>query len=203
MGDAELIGHLLKSRRIYDGKILSLRVDDVGLKRGVVARREVIEHPGAVAVVAFKDSGTVVMVRQLRHAVNGWLLEIPAGTLKKHETPRCCAQRELAEETGYEAGKMMKMFSCYVAPGYSNELIHEFVATDLRHVGQCVDPDEFIQTITVKLDDVASKIAHGSIRDGKSICGLLYVLSRYQTIYEWLMKTKKNGSPPAARGYYR
>ena len=190
-----MIGHLLKSRKIYDGKILSLRVDDVRLKQGIVARREVIEHPGAVAIVAFKDPRTVVMVRQLRHTVNGWLLEIPAGTLKKNENPVCCAQRELAEETGYEAGKMMRMFSCYVAPGYSNELIHEFVATDLKHVGQCMDPDEFIQTTTVKIGDVASKIEHGKIRDGKSICGLLYVSSRYQTIHKWLMKTKKNGRP--------
>lgn len=198
-----MIGHLLKSRRIYDGRILSLRVDDVRLKQGIIARREVIEHPGAVAIVAFKDPRTVVMVRQLRHTVNGWLLEIPAGTLKKNESPESCAQRELAEETGYEAGRMKKMFGCYVAPGYSNEFIHEFVATDLRHVGQCLDPDEFIQTTTVKLGDVANKIVHGKIRDGKSICGLLYVLNRYQPIHRWLMKTKKDESPRAAKRHHR
>jgi len=181
-----MMGELLKSHRIYDGKVLGLRVDEVQLPSGEVTRREVVEHPGAVAIVAFKDHENIVMVKQLRHTVDGWLLEIPAGTLEEGEAPRRCAARELIEETGFKAGRMMRMFSCYVAPGYSNEIIHEFVATNLKYVGQHTESDEFVRTTTINIIEAANKVAKGSIRDAKTICGVLYVLRRFPEIKRWL-----------------
>ncbi len=181
-----MTGKLLKSRRIYDGKILHLRVDDVRLPNGRLAKREIIEHPGAVAIVPFEDPDTIIMIKQLRHTVNGWLLEIPAGTLERDETPHRCAARELLEETGYKAGRMMRLFSCYVAPGYSNELIHEFLAADLKYAGQRTDTDEYVKTVRMNLREVSQKLASGTIKDAKTICGMLYVLRRYPEISRWL-----------------
>jgi ADP-ribose pyrophosphatase len=195
-----MIGELVGSRRIYDGKVLRLRVDEVQLPSGEVTRREIVEHPGAVAIVPFKDHENIIMIKQLRHAVDGWLLEIPAGTLDKDEAPRRCASRELIEETGFKASRMMRMFSCYVAPGYSNELIHEFVATDLKYVGQRTESDEFVKTVTMNIKEAANKIAKGSIRDAKTICGLLYVLRRFPEIERWL---KAKGGVSKARATKR
>jgi ADP-ribose pyrophosphatase len=181
-----MIGEVVGSRLIYDGKVLRLRVDEVQLPSGQVTRREIVEHPGAVAIVPFKDRENIIMIKQLRHTVDGWLLEIPAGTLEKNESPRRCAARELIEETGFKASRIMRMFSCYVAPGYSNELIHEFVATDLKYVGQHTESDEFVKTITLNIREATDKIVNGSIRDAKTICGLLYVLRRFPAIQRWL-----------------
>jgi len=186
-----MIGKLLRSRKIYDGRVLRLKLDEVKLSGGELIQREIIQHPGAVAIIAFKNQHNIVMTKQLRHSVNRWLLEIPAGTLKKNESLRRCAERELVEETGFEAGRMMKLFSCYVAPGYSNELIHEFVATDLRFVGQHTDSDEFVKTLTMDIRKAPSKIAQGIIRDAKTICGLLYVLEKFPEVRRWIMARKK------------
>jgi ADP-ribose pyrophosphatase len=126
------------------------------------------------------------MIKQLRHTIDGWLLEIPAGTLEKNETPRRCAARELLEETGFKAGRMMRLFSCYVAPGYSNELIHEFLATDLEYVGQRTDADEYVKTVRMNLREVSRRLTSGAIKDAKTICGILYVFRRYPEISRWL-----------------
>jgi len=186
-----MIGKLLRSRKIYDGRVLRLKLDEVKLSSGELIQRENIKHPGAVAIIAFKDQHSIIMTRQLRHSVGRWLLEIPAGTLEKNESLRRCAERELVEETGFEAGGMMKLFSCYMAPGYSNELIHEFVATDLTFVGQHTESDEFVKTLTMDIREAPSKITQGIIRDAKTICGLLYVLKRFPDIRRWIITRKK------------
>ena len=184
-----MIGKVVRSHRIYDGKVLRFRVDEVRLPDGRVARREVVKHPGAVAIVAFKDHSSILMVKQLRHSVDGWLLEIPAGTLEKGEKPRRCASRELVEETGYKADRMKRMFSCYVAPGYSNELIHEYVAAGLKYVGRRTESDEFMKTITVRVGEAVNMIVQGTIKDAKSICGILYVTRNLPEIESWLVET--------------
>lgn len=161
------------SKLIYDGKIVNLRVDTVILPDGREAKREIIEHKGAVAVVPLLDTTKVVMVKQYRQPAKDILIEIPAGTMDKAETAEACANRELIEETGYSAGKLTKMFSTYLAPGYSEEMLHTFLAEDLTPAKAELDEDEFVEVITVELDEAAEMIRTGEIKDAKTVCGLL------------------------------
>jgi len=163
----------LESKRIYEGKIVNLRVDTVELPNGRTTTREVVEHRGAVAIVPMLDHEKVVLVRQFRQPVGTALLEIPAGTLDKGEDPAECARRELVEEIGYFPAKLTEMFDSYLAPGYSTEKLHTFLAEDLEKVGENRDFDEFLEVVTIKLRDAAEMIRVGEIVDAKSICGLL------------------------------
>jgi len=161
------------SKLIYDGKIVNLRIDTVILPDGREAKREIIEHKGAVAIVPLLDATKVVMVKQYRQPVKDILIEIPAGTMDKAETAEVCASRELIEETGYRAGKLTKMFSTYMAPGYSEEMLHTFLAEDLTPAESELDKDEFVEAITVELDKAVEMIRTGEIKDAKTVCGLL------------------------------
>jgi len=169
----ELNEKTLSSRRIYDGRILNVRVDTVELPDGCVSTREVVEHRGAVAVVPILDTDRIVMVRQFRQPVGEVLLEIPAGTLAPDEHPDDCALRELAEETGYRAGDLLKLFSSYLAPGYSSEMLHTYLATSLSKTEANTDADEFVEVVIVRFDDAVGMIGSGEIRDAKTICGVL------------------------------
>lgn len=169
----ELREKTIESKRIYDGRIVKLRVDTVELPDGTRATREVVEHKGAVAIVPLIDSDTVVMVRQFRQPANEVLLEIPAGTLEVGEDPDDCAARELLEETGYRARTIHKVFKSYLAPGYSSEMLHTYIATDLLKEIAAPEADEFLETVTIKLDDAVAMIETGEIKDAKTICGLL------------------------------
>lgn len=164
------------SRRIYSGRILGLRVDSVRLSGERVFRREVVEHPGAVAMLPFLDDGKVLLIRQFRYAVGEVLLEIPAGTLEKGEDPLECARRELIEETGYEAGVLELLFSCFLAPGYSTERIHIFVASKLRKVGSRPEIDEAIELEPADLQTAEVMIDDGRIVDAKTISAISYYL---------------------------
>ena len=107
----------ISSRRIYDGRILNFRIDEVSIENGKVASREIVEHRGAAAIVPILEGGNVILVRQYRYAVSSELLEIPAGTLEPGEEPTDCAKRELEEETGYTCHSIAKVLECFVAPG--------------------------------------------------------------------------------------
>lgn len=163
----------LESKRIYDGRIVNLRVDTVELPDGRHATREVVEHKGAVAVVPLLDANRVVMVRQYRQPAGQVLVEIPAGTIDPGESPEACAKRELIEETGYAAGRMTKLFATYLAPGYSEEMLHTFLAQDLTPKHADCDEDEFLEVLTVSLDDAVEMIGSGEIKDAKTVCGIL------------------------------
>ncbi|MGQ9525116.1 MAG: NUDIX domain-containing protein [Armatimonadota bacterium] len=163
------------SRYVYRGRVVSLRLDDVETARGKRSIREVVEHRGAVAVVPLLADGRVVMVRQFRLPASGVLLEIPAGTLEPQEDPAVCAERELREETGYAAGKLTPLFRSFLAPGYSSELLHTFLAEDLKKVGGEADADEVLELEMVPIADALSRIHSGEICDAKTICGLLMV----------------------------
>jgi ADP-ribose pyrophosphatase len=163
----------LQTRRIFEGKILNVRVDTVRTAKGGEATREVVEHRGAVAIVPLLEDGKVVLVRQFRQAVGEVLLEIPAGTLNRGENPEECARRELVEEIGYEPMRLEKMFSSYLAPGYSSELLHVFLATELRAAEGCTDEDETVVSEVMPLDEAVKMIRTGGIKDAKTICGLL------------------------------
>ncbi len=161
------------SERVYEGRVFSVRVDTVQGEGNSSLRRDVVEHPGAVAIVPLTDDGQVVMVTQYRHPVGEWLLEIPAGTLEKGEDPDWCAARELEEETGCTASSMRRLFSMYMAPGYCTELLHVYVAEGLSSGEPRPDDDERIEVTLVPLAAIADMVRDGRIRDAKTIAALM------------------------------
>ena len=165
---------------IYQGKVVTLNVDTVRLPNGHTVDLEVIRHPGAAAVVPMKDDGTVVMIRQFRHAANGFIYEIPAGKLHPQEDPLDCAARELEEEIGYKAGRSELLSSIFTAPGFADEVIHVYVATGLTPGTQNLDQDEVLDVVELPLREAIAKIEDGTIRDAKTIVGLQAVYIRRQ-----------------------
>lgn len=161
-----------ESSRFYDGKILNLRVDQVQFEDGTSAIREVIEHRGAAAIVPILDRDKVILVRQFRYAASSELLEIPAGTLEPGEDPETCARRELEEETGHESKAIMKILECYIAPGYSTEKIHFYLARNLIRTQMRTENDERIKTEVIPVSEALNRIRSGQIRDAKTVCGL-------------------------------
>ncbi len=159
---------------IYDGYIVHLHIKTVTLPSGQSAQREVIRHAGAVAVVPLLPDGRVILIRQYRHAVGKMLLEIPAGTLEPNEDPDLAAIRELREEIGYAAKQLKLIGGIYVAPGYSTEFIHIYIATELIHDPLQADADEFIEVVPMSLADALAAVANGDIQDAKSVVGLLW-----------------------------
>jgi ADP-ribose pyrophosphatase len=163
------------TKRIYDGKIINLRVDTVLLQNEKTSYREIVEHHGAIAIVPITDAGSVLMVRQFRLAAAQTTLEIPAGSVEAGEDVTDCAHRELAEEVHLSATSMKKLFQSFVAPGYSTELIHTFLATGLSTKTLEGDDDEFLEIVEMPLEHAIALIGSGDIQDSKTISGLLYV----------------------------
>lgn len=169
----DLTEKLIRSERIYRGKIVSLKIDTVCLPNGSITKREIVEHNGAVAIVPMLDKEHVVLVRQFRQSAGRTLLEIPAGGLEIDEDPADCARRELMEEIGYYPNNLTEMFYSFLAPGYSTEKLHTFLAEDLVPRRAESDSDEFLETVVAKLVDAIKMIDSGEIVDAKTICGLL------------------------------
>ena len=159
---------------IYNGKIFQLMSNTVRLPNQRITTRDIINHPGAVALLPIHNNN-IILVRQYRYAINQVTLELPAGTLERGEDPRECAHRELMEETGYSATNLEKLFNCYLAPGYSSERVTMFLATGLSKHQQDPDKDEFIQVETVTLLDAVDMIHRNQIVDTKTIAGILYL----------------------------
>jgi ADP-ribose pyrophosphatase len=165
----------INSRIIHKGKNFNFLVDEVELSNGHIRQRDIVRHPGAVAIVPILDDGRVVLIRQYRYAPNRMLLEIPAGTLENGEPLIQCAVRELKEETGYEADKMEFFMSCYMVPGYSDEVIHFFLARGLTMVGDDPEVDENITLEIHSLDELHKMIKENIIEDAKTIIGILNI----------------------------
>jgi ADP-ribose pyrophosphatase len=165
----------LHSDIVYEGKLINLRRDNTEIGDRIFTR-EVVEHPGAVAIIPLLNNGKILMIKQYRHPVGEFLFEIPAGTLEKNESAEECAYRELIEETGHKAERLIKMVSCYLAPGYSDELIHIFLASDIEKTKPKLEDDECIEVITFSLKEIKEKIKNGSIKDAKTIAGISYLL---------------------------
>lgn len=162
----------MKKTKIYEGKILGLSVYDGNIE-GRKVRREVIEHRGAAAMLAFDEDGKVILVKQHRFP-HGYVLEIPAGTLEKKEEPIKCAFRELEEETGYRARKMTPLITYYPSIGYNSEIIHCFVASGLKKISELkLDEDEILSVVKMDLKKILSLIRTGKIQDSKTICAVL------------------------------
>jgi len=168
-----LLEQHLRTEQLFQGRVINLRRDTVVLPNGKEATREVVEHPGAVAVVPVLSDGRIVMVRQYRHAAGKILLEIPAGKLDKGEEPQKCATRELEEEIGYQCQQLHKLAAVYTTPGFSNEIIHIYLAEQLVQTVQQLDEDEFLHIETYTKEELRNMIADGSICDNKTITGLL------------------------------
>ena len=172
------IERVTASRRIYDGRIVSLREDAVALADGRSALREVVEHGDVAAIVPIDADGNVVLVRQYRLPAGDSLLEIPAGGVDEGESVEAAAQRELQEETGYRAERLERLGGFYVSPGYCTEFIHVFLAMDLVEDPVEGDEDEEISLERMPLPDAVRLVETGEIKDGKSIVGLLLATAR-------------------------
>src|SRR5512147_1892489 len=167
-------------RDIYRGRIVHLTVEDVTLPNGHTVSLEIVRHPGAAAIAALDEHGNVTLLRQYRHAVGGYLWEVPAGKLDPGESPATCAARELAEEVGLVAGRLDPVGSIVTTPGFTDEVIHLFVATDLETVPMHREVDEVIDAVkTVPLADALRMIRNDEIRDAKTIAALLQADLRY------------------------
>jgi ADP-ribose diphosphatase len=165
----------MQSKNIFKGKIITLNIDTVTLPNGVTVDLEMVRHPGAAAVVPLKDDGTVVLIRQFRHAAGGFIYEIPAGKLHPGEDPKACAERELEEEIGYRAGRLELVSSIFTAPGFTDEVIHIYKATGMTAGQQQLDRDEVLEVIEMPLQEAIDMIRAGMIRDAKTMVGLLSV----------------------------
>ena len=169
---------VLASERVYEGRILNLRVDQIRTPTGVEALREIVENGGAVAIVALDDQQCVVLVRQYRHAVRSLIIEVPAGKLDGDEDPLEGAERELREETGFRAGRYERLGRFYPAPAWSTELVYLYLATHLTPGPTHPEADEAIELLHVPLAEAIAMIHSGAITDGKSVAALLLAQQR-------------------------
>lgn len=167
----------LSTSYLYRGKIINVRQDRVRDARGKNAFREVVEHPGAVAILAVSESSEAVLVRQHRQPVGEVLLEIPAGKLEPNENPLECAHRELLEETGLSAAEWKELTCFYSSPGFSDEKVYLYMAEKLKMgAAKTSDPDENIKVEIIPLAQTREMVADGRIKDGKTIIALQYAL---------------------------
>ena len=167
---------IISSKTFYKGRLLDLRLDEILLSNGRKVKREIVIHPGASAILPIIEPKKILMVKQYRHPVGEILLEIPAGTLKPGEDPMKCAARELEEETGYRAEKLIHLVTIYPTPGYSSETLYIYLAEDLRRGVQTLEIDEDISVIEMTLEQVLEGIKNGEIKDSKTIAAILYYL---------------------------
>lgn len=152
-----------------------LRVDHLRTPDGRTVKYDIVEHHGSVILIPVDESGKIYFVRQYRHAAGQELLELPAGTIEPGEAPEACAAREVREETGMEAANIQEIGSFYLAPGYSTEFMHVFLATGLSHNPLEADADEFLSVETFSFDEALKLAANGGLPDAKSLAALLMV----------------------------
>ena len=166
----------LSSQLMYEGRAVKLRVDTVEMASGRETTREIVEHSDCVAVVVLDDQDNVLLVRQFRHAVGKFLLEIPAGGIAPGEEAIDCVRRELQEEIGYLPGRIDKLGGFYAIPGYGTEYLHCYLAADLVPSRLVAEDTEGIEIIPAPPDQIPQLIASGEICDAKSIAALLMFL---------------------------
>ena len=164
---------LLGSEFIYQGRAITLRVDNLRAPDGRIVKYDIIEHHGSVVLVPVDENGNIYFVRQYRHAAEQEMLELPAGTLEPGEAPDLCAAREIREETGMEAANIREIGRFYLAPGYSTEFMHVFLATGLKHNPLKADDDEFLSLETIPTAEALKQAENGQISDAKSLAALL------------------------------
>jgi ADP-ribose pyrophosphatase len=168
----------IEAREIHRGRVITVREERARFPDGTTGLLDVVHHPGASAVIPFlSDPGgtdpTILLIKQFRHAAGKWLLEVPAGRLDAGESPEDCARRELREETGCTAQDVVRLTSIFTTPGFSNEVIHLFMATGLTKGDAKREADEFIEPVPMGMSEALAKIEGGSIQDAKTIIAIL------------------------------
>lgn len=167
-----------RKTRIHRGRVFELITENITLSNGATVDTDVLRHPGAAVIVPLLENGNIVLIRQYRHAIGTRIWEIPAGTLDHDESPLACAKRELAEETGYLAARFEPLGVIIPCPGYSDERLHVFIASDLKPVSRNLDDDELVDVHIVRFDDAIQMIYKGEIQDAKTIAGLFLAASK-------------------------
>lgn len=162
-----------QKQQIFDGRVVSLAMEEHALPDGRRAVFEIVRHPGGAAVLPVLGDGQVVLLRQFRPAVGGAVLEIPAGRLEPDEAPEACARRELREEAGYRADRLEKLGEMLTAVGFCDEVLHLFLAAELAAAPAAPEPDEYIEVVTLPLAEALAMVGDGRIRDGKTQLALL------------------------------
>lgn len=173
----------IATRRIFEGKVISLQVDEVRLPNGAASTREIVKHPGAVAVIAIVD-GKLLTVEQYRKPLERFQVEIPAGKLERNEDPDEAARRELQEETGYTCETVTLLHSVATSPGFADEIIHIYVAEGLKPGEAQPDEDEFLNVEALRMQEAERYIAEGRICDAKTLLAL-YAWKLFEASGHW------------------
>ena len=163
----------ISSQTLFEGKIVTLKVDQAQLPNGALAGREVVEHPGGVCILPLFDDGTVSVVRQFRYPFQQVVAELPAGKLEKGEDHRPAALRELEEEVGATCGKLTYLGCLYLSPGFSTEVLHMYLAQELQKGPSHPDEDEFLETVRVPFSTLVQQVLSGEIVDAKTVATVL------------------------------
>lgn len=175
----------IDTEREYIGKFLSLRVGHVRLGDGSIATREVIEHPGSVAIVPVRGD-SLLLVRQFRISIGREIVELPAGRMEAQESPAASARRELEEELGYRARRLVPMTSYYSSVGFTNEILHIFLGFDLEKTQQRPEWDERITLVEVPISEIETRLSNNEFEDSKTLIGLYKAMSYLRTHPEML-----------------
>lgn len=169
----ELLEKRVSGQTVFEGKIITVKLDKALLPNGAQASREVVEHPGGVCILALQEDGTVPLVRQFRYPLGDVMLELPAGKLEYGEEPRPAAIRELGEEVGLEPGELTDLGFIYVSPGFCTEKLHMYLARDVKTVPVHPDEDEFLDIVHIPFEKLAQMVLSGEITDGKTVATVL------------------------------
>lgn len=169
----ELTERTLKSETLFQGNIVTLLLDQAELPNGRTASREVVRHPGGVAVLPLDKDGMVTLVQQYRYPLHQVLLELPAGKLDPGEDHRAAAVRELEEETGLQAGELQYLGCLLASPGFSDERLHMYLARDLRRSVSHPDEDEFLNVVTMPFEALLRQVMEGTLEDAKTVAATL------------------------------
>jgi ADP-ribose pyrophosphatase len=173
------VANKVESKRIYEGDIVNFRVDTVRLENGQETTRELVEHNGGVVIACQPNEDEVVLIRQYRYSVDEDLLELPAGRIEIGEQPLHAGQRELTEETGYRARDWRELSRMYTAPGFCNEMLYLFHASNVEIVSKDLDDDEETEVIVLKIEDAWQLVLDGKVRDAKTVAGVGMLLAEH------------------------
>lgn len=167
----------IRTKKIFSGNIISVQVDDVLLPNGKESKREIVKHPGAVAIIPVTKDGNMIFVKQFRKPLERSLIEIPAGKIEENEDPEITAVRELEEETGFTTDTLTYVASFYTSPGFADEIIHLYYTDQLRPLTERVegDEDEFVEIVELSLEEAEQYVRDKKIYDAKTMYALLYI----------------------------